>query len=70
MADPPRRNKQWSQYKLEGLVLKEFLAKFVTPYNLGLLTACNLIDQAELGQHLGERLELAKIKLADQGRRS
>jgi hypothetical protein len=48
-------------------VLEEFLAKFVTPYNPGLLTACNLIDQAESGQHLGERLELAKAKLADQG---
>lgn len=51
-------------------MLEEFLAKFVTPYNPVLLTACNLIDQAELGQHLGERLELAKAKLAGQVWRS
>lgn len=65
VADPPCRNKQWSQRKLESLVLREFLTKLLAPHNLGRLYACNKIMEADLNQHLDDRLELAQVRLTE-----
>lgn len=65
VVEPPCRNKQWSERKLEGLVLKEFLTRLLTPYNLGRFSFWNHVEHAALDEHLDERLALAKAKLAD-----